>query len=197
MSNKFGEAFAVTVVSPIIDGRTLGMHHAMELRRTLAALGTGANSPFASLGMVHTARLVIVDDVANESFPGIADHLASRYLMLVADVDGDLPTFVSALVQQQPDVVDAIWGHCVGWPGTRNPRAVLNYFRDCFVDTALYFGGYPGATVDAVLRALRQQREFVRFLADTRDLPSGELQLAFRAFRARQEKAPAPAPGTV
>jgi len=74
---------------------------------------------------------------------------------------------------------------------------VLDYIRDCQVDTTLYFGGYPGATVEAALRALFVQRSMIEFIEESRHLPSGELQLAFRQFRARMEKAPDPAPASM
>jgi hypothetical protein len=65
------------------------------------------------------------------------------------------------------------------------------------VNTTLYFGGYPGATVEAALRALLVQRSMIEFVEQSRNLPSGELQAAFRRFRARMEKAPTPAPASM
>lgn len=194
MSNRVKQAYAVTVLTPIRNGTVMGVHHASKLRDRLARSLREGHSPFATLRIVHTARLLVIDDLVSESLPGKEDHIASRYLLLVADVDGDLPTFVRALLHAQPAFADAIWSHCVGWPGARAVNDVVQYFRDCQIDTSLYFSGYPGATLQQTLRALHQQRAFIDFTHATRDMPPGELQAAFRAFRASMEKAPTPAP---
>jgi len=197
MSNRFGQAYGLTTISPIINGRTDGVHHAQELRAILASLPRGQRSPFALVDGTHTARWFVVDDLVSEAIPGREDHLNSKYLVFIADFDGPLEQYVSSLVAAIPDVIDSVWSHCVGYPGSRKPLAVLDYIRDCQVDTTLYFGGYPGATVEAALRALFVQRSMIEFIEESRHLPSGELQLAFREFRARMEKAPDPAPASM
>ena len=197
MSNVFGEAYGLTTISPIINGRTDGVHHAQELRATLARLPRGRHSPFAEVSGTHTARWFVVDDLISEAYPAKEDHLNSKYLVFIADFDGALEQYVSSLVASIPEVIDSVWGHCVGYPGSSRPLAVLDYVRDCQVNTTLYFGGYPGASVEDVLRALLLQRETIQFVEQTRNLPSGELQAAFRRFRDRMEKAPTPAPGSM
>ena len=197
MSNRFGQAYGLTTISPIIDGRTDGVHHAQLLRATLAKLPTGRHGPFARVDGTHTARWFVVDDLVSEAIPARQDHLDSRYLVFIADFDGPLEQYVSSLVESIPDVIDSVWSHCVGYPGSHRPLAVLDYVRDCQVNTTLYFGGYPGATVDDALRALFVQRSMIEFVEQTRSLPSGELQAAFRRFRDRMEKAPTPAPGSM
>lgn len=197
MSDRVEQAYAITVLAPIRNGHTIGVHHVTALRATLAGLLRTGRSPFADLSIVHTARLLVIDDLVSESLPGLEDHIASRYLLFVADVDGDLPTFVRALLHAHPAFAQTIWGHCVGWPGAHAVDDVVQYFRDCTIDTSLYFSGYPGATVREVLRALHQQRAFIAFTEQTRGLAPGELQAAFRAFRARMEKAPTPPPAAI
>jgi hypothetical protein len=197
MSNRFDQVYGLTTISPIINGRTDGMHRAQELRAALAALPLGQRSPFARVAGTHTARWFVVDDLVSEPYPGREDHLNSKYLVFIADFDGPLEQFVSSLVAAIPGVIDSVWSHCVGYPGSSKPLAVLDYIRDCQVDTTLYFGGYPGATVEAALRALLVQRSMIEFIEESRHLPSGELQAAFRHFRARMEKAPTPAPASM
>jgi hypothetical protein len=197
VSNRFGQAYGLTTISPIINGRTDGVHSAQQLRATLAELPRGRQSPFARVAGTHTARWFVVDDLVSEPYPAGEDHLNSKYLVFIADFDGPLEQYVSSLVASIPDVIDSVWSHCVGYPGSSRPRAVLDYIRDCQVNTTLYFGGYPGATVEAALRALLVQRSMIEFVEQSRNLPSGELQAAFRRFRARMEKAPTPAPASM
>ena len=197
MSNKFGTAYGLTTISPIINGRTDGVHRAQRLRSILSSLPLGVNSPFARVSGTHTARWFIVDDLVSEASPATEDHLDSKYLVFIADFDGSLPQYITSLVASIPDVIDSVWSHCVGYPGSAKPQAVLDYIRDCQVNTTLYFGGYPGATVEAALRALLVQRSMIEFIEKTRNLPSGELQAEFLRFRARMEKAPTPAPASM
>lgn len=196
MSNRFAQAYGLTMVAPIINGRTDGIHHAQTLRALLAEIPQGARSPFALVPGTHTARWFVVDDLVSEAYPAIEDHLKSKYLVFVADFDGSLEQYATSLAKTIPDVIDSVWSHCVGWPGATKAMRVLDYIRDCQVNTTLYFGGYPGATVQAVIRALQTQRAMIRFVEETRHLPSGELQAAFRRFRDALEVAPTPTPGT-
>ena len=197
MSNRFAQAYGLTTISPIINGRTDGVHHAQAIRATLAKIPQGTRSPFALIPGTHTARWFVVDDLVSESYPARQDHLKSKYLLFVADFDGRLEDFATALATTIPGTLDSIWSHCVGWPGVALPMAVVDYIRDCQVNTTLYFGGYEGATVQAVLRALLTQRAMIRFVEETRHLPSGELRAAFREFRDALEVAPTPTPGSL
>ena len=66
----------------------------------------------------------------SEPYPAGEDHLNSKFLVFIADFDGPLDEFVSSLVASIPEVIDAVWSHCVGYPGSSRPLAVLDYIRD-------------------------------------------------------------------
>ena len=197
MSNKFGQAYGLTTISPIIKGRTDGVHHAQELRATSrrSRSDSGVRSR-ASPGRIQPAGLSSTTS-SPRPIPA-ARIISSRSTWCSSPISTDRSSsIVSSLVAAIPDVIDSVWSHCVGYPGSSKPLAVLDYIRDCQVDTTLYFGGYPGATVEAALRALLVQRSMIEFIEESRHLPSGELQAAFRSFRARMEKAPTPAPASM
>ena len=45
-----------------------------------------------------------------------------------------------------PEVVDAIWRNCVGYPGIGAPQAFVEYLKGCQIPTSFFFGGYPQAS---------------------------------------------------
>lgn len=197
MGNRFAQAYGLTVLSPIKAGRSHGVLHAAEIRAALAQIPTGADSPFARVPGLHTARWVVVDDMISQDYPAEVDHLQSRYLMFVADFDGDRDPFIRGMCERMPDEMDLVWRYCVGWPGAHDWRAVRDYLAQCQIQTTFLFGGYPNATVTDVLRALQSQHEIGRFIERTAALPSGELQAAFRELVDRLGRTPAPPPGTM
>lgn len=197
MPDKFGQAFALTVLSPILGGHTHGAVHAAEIRAALAPLHHGGRSPFAAINSLHLARFVVLDDLRQQGIPAKEDHLRSKYLVFVADFDGDFATFIESFRRNAPDLVTAVWQHCVGFPGVADPAAFLEYFRRCHITTTFAFGAYATTPLPRVLRALDSQRRLVRFLESTQDASPEQRHSAFRAFAAELAAAPLPQSGTI
>lgn len=197
MPDKFGQAFALTVLSPILGGHTHGMVHATSIRTALARLHHGKASPLAGIGTLHLARFVVLDDLRQQGMPAKEDHLRSKYLVFVADFDGELRPFTDALCRAAPELVTAVWQHCVGFPGVADPAAFHDYIVRCHITTTFAFGAYAKTPLPAVLRALDSQRRMVRFLEANRDATADERRNAFRAFAAELAAAPLPPSGTI
>lgn len=197
MPNRFGQAYALTVLSPIIGGHTHGFVHATAIRTALARLPQGATSPLAAIPTLHVARFVVLDDLRIQGAPAAEDHLRSKYLVFVADFDGDLPPFLSALATRAGDLVNALWQHCIGFPGTSDLAAFQQYIERCQITSTFAFGAYPTTPLTGVLRALDSQRRLIAFLRNHQGAPAAELQQAFAVFADTLQHAPLPAPGTV
>lgn len=197
MPNKFGQAYALTMLSPIIDGHTEGFVHATAIRTALSRLEQGTASPFSRIDTLHVARFCVIDDLRIQSHPAREDHLRSKYLLFVADFDGDLPALLTQLVAKAGDVVNTIWQHCIGFPGTADAKTFAQYVARCQVSTTFPFGAYPKTSLKGVLTALSAQRELIAFLKDHQGAPAAELQQAFNAFTTRLQSMPMPAPGSV
>jgi hypothetical protein len=197
MPDRFGQACALTILSPIIGGHSDGFVHATGIRTALARLPQGARSPLAAIPTLHVGRFVVLDDLRNQGVPAKEDHLRSRYLVFVADFDGELPAFLAALATRARELVNALWQHCVGFPGTHDLAAFQQYMARCRVPTTFPFGAYPGTPLRDVLRALDSQRRLIAFLRDHQGAPAADLQRAFLAFAETLQAAAPPAPGTV
>lgn len=206
MSNRFGQAYGLTMLSPIIaDDQPGSATHDVVLRAELRAISAAAESPFANVPTTHLARWTILDEAPFESVPAKVDHFRSKYLMFTSNFDGGsdpddvaLATYVESLRTNIPSTLMLLYRHCVGFPGVNDARALLAYFRRCQFETTFLFGAYPDANVEQVLRALAMQRRVADFIADQQDArPSAEaLHTAFLQLSAALAAAPTPRPGT-
>ncbi len=206
MSNRFGQAYGVTMLSPILDGDDeTGMAHDASLRRVLAGLNAPGDSPFANVPSTHLARWVVLPEAPFESIPAQVDHFQSKYLLFTSNFDGGadaddvaLARYLESMRRSIPDACDQVYRHCVGYPGARDATAFARYFTRCQVKTTFLFGAYQDASVDDVLRALVTQRQLATFIAEHQERRSSptELQSAFLELRAMLDATPTPRPGS-
>jgi hypothetical protein len=172
--NRCGQACALTVLTPIVDGRE------SSLARCLEALDDGHESPLARVGGTHLARWVIIGDVVYEGAgQRRADHLAHGRLLFTSNFDGELGSYLERLRVSIGDVADAVWSHCVGYPGHADGEAFAAYLRAHQLNCSLFYAAYGDRTVDAVTRSLATRRAVVDFVLSAQGMANGELQAAF------------------
>ncbi len=58
--------------------------------------------------------------------PACEEHLKSKYLVFETNCDGDPDTYLTGLATTIPQHLDAIWSHCVGYPGAANLPELLH-----------------------------------------------------------------------
>src|ERR1700742_1937900 len=109
--NRRGSAYALTTFARILPGM------ADELEAYLSELPQGADSPFASLPMLHIARVQIFRDELVYQGPKQRhrDPLQHAHLVFTSTFDGDLDPYLEALALL-PDI-DEWWGRRAGFPG--------------------------------------------------------------------------------
>ena len=137
--NVSGQAYALTVLTPILDG------HAAELTAHLDALPEGDASPLARVPG-HAPRALGGDRPGQVPGPRAAPaRLARRAarLLFTSNFDGELDPYLERLQTGLGEDADAIWGHCRGYPG----RGAGGFAR--------WLQGAP-ARGGAVLRRLRR-----------------------------------------
>lgn len=197
MPNKFGQAYALTVLSPIQSGHTHGMVHTTLIRAALNRIGHGAESPLAKIKTLHFARFRVLVDLRIEGVPAYEDHLRSKYLLFVADFDGDLATFLSTMLAVAGPFVESIWQYCEGFPGTHDRAVFQEYIQRCQLTSTFPFGAYADTPLPDVLRALDTQRRMIHFLESAQGSPPDALQRSFQGFVQELKDAPLPDPGTI
>jgi hypothetical protein len=197
MANENGSVYGLTILSPIIDDDKATPSHDLQIRNYLAKLSTREDSPFARAPGTHLARLVVMDDVIYVGMPSCEEHLKSKYLIFESNLDGDLDTYLAGLAANIPGHLDAIWKHCVGYPGAANRQAFVDYMKACQLTTTFYFAAVSDKSVPETLRALQTQAAVTEFIATHQGADPASLQRDFIEFAARLRSQPLPRPGSM
>ena len=195
MANESGQVYGLTILSPIIEDQRLDIDHTTQLRWYLSTLPRDNTSPFAMVSSTYLARLVVLDDVVFVGKPACEEHLKSRYLIFETNFDGDLETYLRRMASDAGEFVDAVWQHCVGYPGANNSDAFVAYMKKCQLTTTFFFADVNDRTVKDTLRALQTQSALTHFIEKNQGKPPAEIQKLFAIFLERLKSAPAPLPG--
>jgi hypothetical protein len=197
MPNKNGNVYGLTILSPIIDDENATPSHDLQIRKYLATLPTGEQSPFALAPGTHLARLVVMDDVIYVGMPACEEHLKSKYLVFESNCDGELDNYLAGLAASVPEQLDAIWSHCVGYPGAANRQAFIDYMKACQLETTFYFAAVNDKSVPETLRALQTQHAVADFISNHQGMEPAQLQAEFAQFMVELSSAPVPRPGSM
>jgi hypothetical protein len=197
MPNKSGSVYGLTILSPIIDDDTAVPSHDLQIRNYLAMLSTREDSPFALAPGTHLARLVVMDDVIYVGMPACEENLKSKYLIFESNCDGDLDAYLWGLADNIEGHLDAIWKHCVGYPGAANRQAFVDYMKACQLNTTFYFAAVNDKSVTETLCALQTQTAVADFIATHQGASAATLQREFVRFLAHLKSLPLPKPGSM
>jgi hypothetical protein len=195
MANQSGSVYGLTVLSPILNDEHAVPSHDLQIRKYLATLPTGADSPFAIAPGTHLARLVVMDDVIYVGMPACEEHLKSKYLVFESNCDGDLDTYLKGLATKIPQHLDAIWSHCTGYPGAGDVTAFVRYMKACQLETTFFFAAVNDKSVTDTLIALQTQRAVADFIATHQGMDPAQIQQEFIKFIKILKATSPPAPG--
>jgi hypothetical protein len=108
-----------------------------------------------------------------------------------------LDSYLRGLAAAVPQHLDAIWSHCVGYPGAANAQSFVNYMKACQLETTFYFAAVNNKSVPETLRALQTQRAVADFITSHQGMKPAKLQGEFAKFVARLKSAPLPKAGSM
>jgi hypothetical protein len=174
-SNVSGQAYALTVITPIERGRE------DELRAYLESFrDSGLPSPFSRLPRTHFGRWVIVPDYVTEHGQQ-PDKLASQQLVFTSNFDGDRDSYLDELCAELAAEAEEIWGRCAGCPRPAAGEALKRYLLHNQIDTGFFVAAYGTATVQEVQAAVAQRSRLIDFAVAAQGLAPGDLQTRFAA----------------
>jgi hypothetical protein len=177
-SNVNGQAYALTVLTAVLPG------HLDPLRKHLASLGSGGSSPLAALRTVHFARWLVIEQPVYQGAPQKRDVLRSPYLLFESCFDGDRDQHLETMRTTIGAAADAVWSHCVAYPGSQDDAAFAAYFRHNQVNANFCLAAYPNATVQEVRDSLALRQRLIDFAVTTQDLDAAALLAAYRELSA-------------
>ena len=171
--NVSGQAYALTVLTPILDG------HAAELTAHLDALPEGEASPLARVPGTHLGRWVVIDHV---KYMGHGqrhrDSLSASRLLFTSNFDGELDPYLEMLQTGLGEDADAIWGHCRGYP--RRGPGFAPWLKAHQLEAALFFAAYGDHTVEQVHANVDKRARLIEFALDAQGLEPDELRSRFQ-----------------
>jgi hypothetical protein len=173
-SNVSGQAYALTVLTPILPGQ----EH--PLRAYLEGLSR-QDSPLARLPRVHFGRWVILEDFHNEREQPKKEGLGSRYLLFTTCSDGSLDDHLDELCRELAPEAREIWGRCAGSPDPPEGEALKRYLTHNQLKTGFFAAAYPQATVQDVQRSLDLRQRMIDLAVRTQGMDAAQLQNAVRA----------------
>ena len=170
--NVSGQAYALTVLTPILDG------HAAELTAHLEALPEGEDSPLARVPGTHLGRWVVIDQVKYQGHgQRHRDALAASRLLFTSNFDGELDPYLQKLQTGLGEDADAIWGHCRGYPG--RGAGFAPWLKAHQLEAALFFAAYGGHTVEQVHANLDKRARLIEFALEAQRLEPEQLRSRF------------------
>lgn len=177
--NTCGQAYALTVMTPIREGRESALAH------YLSTLEPGSASPLANVTGTHFARWVVIGDVVYEGGDQRPEHLKVGRLLFTSNFDGLPEPYLEKLRTGLGAVADQIWAHCSGYPGCADAGAFAAYMRSHQIESSLFFAAYGEHKVEDVKRSLATRRRVIDFAVRAQGLAAVELQAAFQETFAR------------
>lgn len=170
--NVSGQAYALTVLTPILDG------HAAELTAYLEALPEGKDSPLARVPGTHLGRWVVIDQVKYQGHgQRHRDSLNAARLLFTSNFDGDLEAYLEKLQTGLGEDADTVWGHCRDYPG-RGP-GFAGWLKAHQLEAALFFAAYGGHTLEQVHANLDKRAKVIEFAHGAQGLGPEELKARF------------------
>jgi hypothetical protein len=206
MANISGNAYALTVLSPIINGRVAETAHCDAVRDRLENWNLLPNSPMAKVPQTYLCRYFVLDDVYCESLPGASvldtftdilpvvphriraavlpaeEHLKSKYLVFSSNFHGDLDTYLRGMWMAISADIKNIWEYCYGFDQVNDADGFIAYIKKCQLSTTLFFVGSNDDPLEEQLKALYLKQEFSKFAVKNQGLPVAELKKKYREF---------------
>lgn len=206
MPNVSGNAYGLTVLSPIKNGIQDGEVYGDMVRIRLRSLGLDEKSPLAKVPQTYLARLFVLDDVYYQSLPGSdaftniwdfltifsnrtrkflfpkEDHLKSKYLVFSSNFHGDLDDYLRNMWNQANEEVRYIWEYCVAFEKVDSADRFIEYIKKCQINVNLFFMGSTDDSLEEQLKSLHLKQQFAKFAVDHQGMDAADLQKAFGAF---------------
>lgn len=212
MGNLSGNAYALTILSPIRKGivKEEEIAYADKVRDLLQEWNSRPNSPMTLVPQTYLCRYFVLDDVYTQSLPGASildtfsdllpvapnavrvgalpkeEHLKSRYLVFSCNFHcgpkGDVDTYLRGMWNAISADIRQVWGYCYGFADVDNADKFVAYMKKCQLNVALFFVGSNDEPLEEQLKALYLKQEFAKFAVDNQGLDAAALRQNYQAF---------------
>lgn len=182
MANSSGNAYGLTVLSPIIIGSDNNKSFSATIRDRLQKEGLNESSRMAKVPNTYLARFYVLNDVPYQGSPAKEEHLKSKYLVFSSNFYGDFDEYLEAMWHSSEQFIREIWGLCVGFNKVSDEKTFCQYIKKCQVKNSLFFNGSNDESLAEQLKGLYLKQEFSKFVFDNQGKDAASLQLEFNEF---------------
>ena len=149
---------ALTVIAKIKSGEI------DSLKQTLVAIGEDAANnaifPFVRLDSVHFARLLILPESQD-----LKGETIRAQLVLSTNIDAPMEAHLYQLANAVGSGLDAVFGHCEGYPSNPTPNGRLAFLRANMRESSAFYVNTVGRTLKQV-RQEAQLRDAIEAFLD-------------------------------
>lgn len=193
MGNISGNAYALTILSPIRNGLVTGEEIACadKVRDLLHDWNMLDNSPMTRVPQTYLCRYFVLDDVYTESLSGSGalpneEHLKSKYLVFSSNFHGgstgDVDAYLRGMWSGISDYIKQVWRYCYGFEQVNDAASFASYMKRCQLTASLFFVGANDEPLEEQLKALYLKQEFAKFAVDNQGLGAAALRANYQAF---------------
>lgn len=180
MADQAQGATNLILMAPIRDGVTdAGCSYAYHIRQHLHDLPLNDKSPWAAVPDTYLARWYLLDDVAYQGKPAKEDHLANRYLILIAHFHGDRARFLRHCWHHMERLLQELYGYAWDFDTVVDADSWVAYAERCVIPTGFFFNGSTGDPLAEQLKALYLRQAFTQFVMSHQGLADDQLHHAF------------------
>lgn len=141
---------SLAVLAPVKPGEEQPLLAALE------SLGEGEQGPFAAVAGTHFGRFAFVPALTDPGGKPLPSQ--GSFLLMCADFDTAPEKWAATLCGRAGTQLDAVMGHCEGFPGSGDPSGVASYLARHNAAPGFTVAGYRRARVEEVREALRLRR---------------------------------------
>jgi hypothetical protein len=188
MANKRGDAYALTILCPILPGApdsgagTNNQTYTTLLRDKLQAVHVNEESPMAKVPNTYLCRFYVLSDVPYQGTPAFMEHLKSDYLVFSSNFYGELEPYLQGMWKVLEQEIRSILWHCVSGGCVRDAPSFVEYIKKCQVTTTFFFNGSTDEPLAQQLKNLYLKQEFSKFVFENQGKSAPDLQAAFIQF---------------
>jgi len=195
MSNTYGNFYGYTGVFPIINDKKRNTSHARSLRSLLSDMDNGGGSLFSRTGLIHGARLFVLDDVVYNGHPSKEEHLEYEYLVFSLTFDGELDEMAQRLSEYGGNDFESVFQHCYGFDaGNMSSEFMLKFLQTGQITTSFLYVEADG-DLQETMRALLAKRYIAQMLEKAQFLTTEEKKALVRTTASSIASAALPLPG--
>lgn len=195
MGNYYDKFYGYTGFFPILKKEKKEVSHTIELRQLLSVLPNAGGSLFSRTGLVHGARLFILDDVVYNGHPTTAEHLEYEYLVVSLTFDGELEDIAKQLAEVGSEEFKNIFSHCYGYSDAdMSASSFLRFLKAGQVTTSFLYVEADG-DLQETLRALLAQKLIAEMLEKAQFLNTADKKALVLATAAKISSAKLPLAG--